>query len=392
MVCWSSLDGKGSVVKFRRIAIVLSASFAVVCLSVAPAAAQVEPQELVDQVSFDEYQYCLAEMLYTHDGDNRGYGAQHDMARDNIRDAFLSFGLWTYLHPFTYQGNTYYNVVGVRKGLVTPGEQYIVGAHFDSANTPGADDNGSGTAGVIELARIFTQYDFEDTLIFIAFDREEQGLVGSSAYANQFRNDNIRGMISMDMIAYNTGMGTCDVYGRTASDPWKNALASAVNRYSNLTAVVGGQLNGSDHAPFESIGKQAALIIEDWGNPCYHRACDSVDTPDYIDYEYAVEITRGTAGLLAESGGLLGLDTRCEALTKFKSRCKQGGNLIIKAVFANDAYDGRTVIVDLDDGELMELAIKRNKAKAKLCCYEGGHTIALIDPQRCAKEKSVNCG
>jgi hypothetical protein len=269
------------------------------------AAAQTTEQ-IVDQIDTANYQHYLDDLLYTHPGDDRGFGPEHDLARDNIFDTFSSFGLQVSLDPFLYQQGTYYNVVAIKPGLGFPERHYIIGAHFDSVGNPGADDNGSGTAGVMEIARVLSQYSFQQTIIFIAFDREEQGLYGSDAYAEEHALDDIRGMVSMDMIAYNTGAGTLDLYGRSASNGIKNALAQAVTDYSGgLDAIIQGSLDGSDHAPFEWQGFQACLIIEDWGNPWYHHENDHVEMPNYIDYDYATQITRSVCGWLVDQAGLL---------------------------------------------------------------------------------------
>ena len=128
--------------------------------------------QIVDQVSQSSYTHYLDDLLYTHDGDNRGVlGAEHDPARTNIFNQFDSFGLNPYLDPFQYNSSTYYNVVATRPGTTRPEDIYILGAHFDSVNNPGADDNGSGTAGILGAARVLSQYEFEATVVFIAFDR-----------------------------------------------------------------------------------------------------------------------------------------------------------------------------------------------------------------------------
>lgn len=112
--------------------------------------------DVVSQVSQTTYQHYLDDLLYTHTGNDRGYGAQHDLARSNIYDQFPSFGLQTTLDPFTYAGNTYYNVIGVLPGTSSRSDQiYFVGAHYDSVGNPGADDNASGVAGVWQPHRFF---------------------------------------------------------------------------------------------------------------------------------------------------------------------------------------------------------------------------------------------
>ena len=140
-------------------------------------------------------------------------------------------------------------------------------------------------------------------MVFIAFDREEQGLRGSRAYAQAHTNDNIMGMISMDMIAYNgSGLNQARVYGRDMSSVLKQDLIDAISVYGNgLSAMDSGSTGASDHAPFQDEGFQACLLIEYdvWDNPHYHKATDSVDTADYIDYVFATNMVRGAVGYLA---------------------------------------------------------------------------------------------
>jgi len=295
---------------FRRTFLV-SVVFGVAVIAAASAAAGTI-QNIVDQVSQASYTDYLDNSLYTHNGDNRGFGAEHDLARSNIYNAFDSFGLTTDLDPFTYGETTYYNVVGVHEGTVHSEQKYIVGAHYDSVNNPGADDNASGVAGVLEAARVLSQYSFEATLIFMAFDREEQGLVGSRAYAAAHSGDDIRGMISLDMIAYNPvgpNEDMAQIYyddDILPPDPIPQItsdLADAIAQYSGglSTEIARLHYDGSDHASFADEGFESALLIEYsvWSNPYYHKSTDSVDTASYIDYEYATQMTRGTVGYLA---------------------------------------------------------------------------------------------
>jgi hypothetical protein len=267
---------------------------------------------LAASVSQPNYTHLLQDLLYTHTGDNRGIGgAQHDLARNNIEAYFASLGLTTSLEPFIYSGATYYNVVATKLGATRPNDVYLVGAHYDSVNNPGADDNASGTAGVMEIARVLASCQFDATLRFVAFDREEQGLKGSYAYISAHTGENVLGMISLDMIAYNpagTNQNKVALYDRYAGGSIKSNLASAVTTYATgLTAVDRGQAWGSDHSPFEEAGYDAAMMIEyDYGsNSNYHKATDAVETANYLDYTFATEITRAATGYLASAAGLL---------------------------------------------------------------------------------------
>ena len=287
--------------------IVLSYLILLLLGNAATAAASIP--DVVSAVSQTTYTNYLDNMLYTHLGDNRGVsGTEHDLARDNIYSEFSNFGLTASYNPFQYGVYSGNNVIGIHQGKVRPQDIYIIGAHYDSVSNPGADDNASGTAGVLEAARVLSGYDFEATLIFIAFDREEQGLCGSTVYAQQYAGDNILGMLSLDMIAYNNGSNMARIYGYDSSDPFKNGLADAVSAYGNgITASIFGALNASDHAPFESQGFQAALLIEYgvWSNPYYHSANDAVDMLNYIDYAYATNMVCSTVGFFATNAILI---------------------------------------------------------------------------------------
>lgn len=265
------------------------------------------------QVELESYRDYLDNQLFTHDGDDRSlYGPEHDPAQANIAAIMTGFGLTVTLEPFDYGGNTYYNVVGTKLGTVDETVEYVVGAHYDSVNysdpwlgAPGADDNASGVALVLEAARVITQYESDYTIRFVAFDREEQGLLGAWAFALDHIGDNIQGVVVADMVAYNLGADAVDIeVTRSESAPIQNALADAVSMYGeglNRGVQFGGS---SDHAPFEQVGFQACLIIERWGNPCWHYGCDSVDSPDYIDYEFAVKSVRSVTGFLVDQAGV----------------------------------------------------------------------------------------
>jgi hypothetical protein len=267
-----------------------------------------------DQVTDASYRYFLGDanftqgILYTHDGDDRGVGGpQHDLCRDAIADHFETYGLTVTFEPVSYGGNTYYNVVGTKLGITHPDQEYIIGAHYDSVDNPGADDNASGVSLVLECARIISQYPSEYTIRFIAFTREEQGLYGSYAYADDHALDDILGMISADMVAYDTGSNRARIYRRDSS-PMADALGAAVEEYGQgLSWVDAGWISASDHAPFDQAGFDACLLIEYdvWSNPHYHQPEDSVDTPGYINYAFAVRMTRSMVGMLVDVAGVL---------------------------------------------------------------------------------------
>jgi hypothetical protein len=260
--------------------------------------------DIANQVSVSSYQNYLDNFLYTHTGDNRGLtGSQHDLAQANIASLFTSFGLSVTLSPFQYNAKTYYNVVATKLGTVRPNDIYIIGAHYDSVSNPGADDNASGVAGVLEAARVLADEQLEATVTFIAFDREEQGLVGSGAYAAAHTADNILGMVSLDMIAYHPAASPDNARVRwTYSVPAiTQDLSDALLTYSGISSTISSIPAYSDHAPFAYYGKNACLLTEYDSNPYYHSLTDSVDRSNYINYTYGAAMTRGVVGYLAEN-------------------------------------------------------------------------------------------
>jgi Zn-dependent M28 family amino/carboxypeptidase len=288
--------------------------------------------DIVNQVDKNQFRSYMDTQLYTHDGDNRraGTGAQHDPARNNIAAFFTGLGLTTTVDHFTYGSYTGDNVVAELTGVGHPENVYVFASHYDSVNCPGADDNASGTAGIMEAARVLSQYQFDATIRFIAFDREEQGLIGSNAYVDAHSSDNFLGVISLDMIAYNAGGNNqAYLYSHTGSDAWKNTLAGAFALYGNgITASQYGALDGSDHAPFEQHGFDGVLLIENHTtNPNYHTTGDSFDTPGYLDFDYAANMTRAAVGCIAtaaapvpEPATMIGLAAGIAALVARRRR------------------------------------------------------------------------
>ncbi len=263
-----------------------------------------------DEVSQASYYDFMNNSLYTHTGNNRGRTGAHLIpCRDNIRSILQSYGLTVTLEAFTYSGTTYHNVVATKVGTRYATREYIIGGHYDSASNPGADDDASGVAAVLEAARIISQYPSDCTIRFIGFSMEETGLDGSDAYVAAHAADDIWGMVSADMVAYDTGTGelTASIFGRTASNPIKSALAAAVTEYGNgLIPIVGGDMPYSDHAPFEADGLQACLLIEgeEASNPFYHKSTDNFEQVGNLNFPYAVKMTRALVGWLVDTAGV----------------------------------------------------------------------------------------
>lgn len=236
-------------------------------------------------------------------------------AVDYLDDAFSSTGLPVYRDPFTYAGDTYHNVVATLAGTTHPEEVYIVGAHLDSysnqptTNAPGADDNASGVAAMLEMAKVLSRYRFESTIKFIGFNVEEQGLIGSKAYADEAIADKekVLGMLNFDMIAYPGSSSPKSVY-LAGDSALVDALGANAAAYTTLTTVKNySNVYGSDHYYFHSslfAGSSSAFAIESLplNNPNYHK---TTDTWAYLDFAYASDITRMGVATIAGLAGVI---------------------------------------------------------------------------------------
>lgn len=191
------------------------------------------------------------------------------------------------------------NIIACRIGAVHPNRQIVVGAHYDSeVGSPGADDNASGTASVLELARVFRQMETEMTFVFAAFDAEELGLVGSHRYAAAAaaRGDSIIVMHNMDMIGHYTN----DQYAALYFGP-QAAYAALWSRMAytlddlHISAPLFGMSGGSDHYEFVQYGYDVVYAQEYDFSDRYHTPNDSTT---YLNFEYMTRMIKTSLATL----------------------------------------------------------------------------------------------
>jgi len=235
-----------------------------------------------------------------------------ESAGEALFSSFTALGLDdVHFEPFTFSGSyTSRNVVAEKTGETYPNEVYIICSHYDSTSpsrltlAPGADDNASGTAAVLEAAGVLAPYSFDFTVRFISFSAEEWGLWGSRAYAAAARaaGDRILGVINLDMIAYADAMPEDLQIIVNQDSTWLADLFLAAGSHYGVvggTKTVDASFVYSDHAPFWDNGYPALLAIEDepLTNPYYHR---TTDTLDKLNLDFFTSATRTSIGLLAE--------------------------------------------------------------------------------------------
>ena len=233
-------------------------------------------------------------------------------ARDYIAAEFERIGLDVSVETVTAAGSTAWNVVGEIGGDLEGDDIYIVCGHYDSTSerpqslAPGAEDNGSGAAGVLELARVFAQRPPAARVRFIAFSGEEVGLVGSRRYVEALERsgeaERVKGVINMDMIGYSSD-DDLDVLLETSQVgvPIADALAEAAAPTS-LRVVRSLNPFGSDHVPFLQNGIPCVLTIEnDWDEyDAYHTSRDTIDN---VRRDMGGEILKMNAGAIEALAG-----------------------------------------------------------------------------------------
>ena len=207
------------------------------------------------------------------------------------------------------------NVIGIKTGTTYPENHYIICAHYDSmpdsSLSPGADDNASGTAAVLEAARILQNYSTKYSVIFALWDEEEQGLLGATHYAESAQNnyDNIEGVINMDMIAWDSnddGRFYINVRDIGNSTYMSDQMVEIHDNYSiGLSPQVLIPGSGSDNLAFWWYGFAAIGIEEMYGedwNDHYHLTSDTLDKFN-LNYFYKIsKLVISTTASLAEVG------------------------------------------------------------------------------------------
>lgn len=266
---------------------------------------------LIRQDSVESYVHHLQAFDGRVAGSLSGYAA-----RDWILSQFQSFGYpMAFLDDFAAEVDedtkTCYNVVAAKLGSRYPDVQIVVGAHYDGVpGSPAADDNSTGTAAVLEIARALRDVETEVTFVFIAFDAEETGLDGSRHYAVEAdaRNDPILLMVNLDMLGFlpNSDSAVVSDGGtRRFAQLWSDLAQPLVG----ITGVVEDVYATSDHWPFFERGFSVLDLIEYEFSDVIHTPRDSTT---YINFDYATRMIQATlatvytAGTIDDSGDLDG--------------------------------------------------------------------------------------
>ncbi len=251
-----------------------------------------------------------------------------ERAAEYIESQLLSFGYTVERQTYEISGRASVNLIAERRGIRRPDDVFIVGAHYDSCYNPGADDNASGVAGLIELARAFSALPVDRTVRFVAFTNEEPpyfqtAFMGSRVYTRALKEagEKIQGAVILEMIGYydpkpfsqrypplfglvypNRGdfIGVVSNFRsakllRSVRDAFKRSSAFPIESVVALESVPG--IGWSDHWSFWQENYSAVMVTDTafFRNPNYHVDGDTWDTLDYMRMACVVE---GLSGAL----------------------------------------------------------------------------------------------
>jgi aminopeptidase YwaD len=267
-------------------------------------------------------QYRLEAHLQQVVGDRDPYlaSAKHFFVQQYIQQEFARWGEVT-AHAFEAQGQTHTNWILDLPGQYSHRPLILVGAHYDSVpGSPGADDNATGVAVLLELARAWAQRPGLSPLRLVAFDLEEMGFVGSRHYATTLhqQGEPLGLMISLEMLGYCCHQPHSQTYpaglerlyphqgnyiaqiGPWQSIPtmvrlWRGFRAAGV-RSQWLPVIQQGRAvpatRRSDHVSFWDLGYPAISLTDTahLRNPHYHRPTDTLET---LDLEFLTQVCQG---------------------------------------------------------------------------------------------------
>ena len=229
------------------------------------------------------------------------------LAAEYIYNAFQQMGLDVKYHEWDYDGFQSKNIVATLHGTdMNSTAEYILCGHYDTVPvSPGSDDDGSGTAAVLAIANILSQYHFNHTIRFIAFSGEEVGTYGSFTYARDasHRGDNIVAVLNMDMIGYaNTTEGGRilrffpPTRSRWIAD-YATTISEKYNKIIDMKIDTLPSYRGDDSQAFVDYGFDGVWIAHQDGYPWGHS---SNDTENHLNWSYYVKATKLMLAITAE--------------------------------------------------------------------------------------------
>jgi len=259
-------------------------------------------QEKVDQLSYDSLYIKLQQF------ESLGIKEIGTQNLEDTRDWIINFyQLNGYsnikIDSFNIGQNQVSNIIVTKPGTVYPDTYLIVDGHYDTYNGPGVNDNGTGTAILLETAKILKNIETEYSIKFIHFTAEEVGLVGSTHYVENVvipEEMDIRLVFNIDEVGGVAGETnntvTCErdewtpIGNNAASAAFTDTLANLTALYSSLSTTISFAY-GSDYVPFMNNNYVVTGLYETNESPYPHSIYDSLSN---LDPDYVFEITKAS--------------------------------------------------------------------------------------------------
>lgn len=256
---------------------------------------------------------CSYDTILTNLQEFENYGTKElgtpaiNNTKDWIIDKYTSYGYTNIVEdPFYHYGQIAQNIIINKTGFLYPNKYLIIDGHYDTRDGPGANDNGSGTVSILEIARLLKDVDTEYSIKFIHFSAEEVGLIGSQHYVNHtvissnmdiklvFNIDGVGGVVGMvnDIVVCERDERGPPISNNEASAIMTNELATCVSLYSTLTTEI-SYAYASDYIPFEHNNEIITGLYEKNISPYYHSAQDVISK---LDVNYLYEVTKAAIG------------------------------------------------------------------------------------------------
>lgn len=252
-------------------------------------------------------------------------------AADYIEATFVQLGYRPKDESYESRGKPLRNLIAEKRGNAIPEDIILVGAHYDSViGSPGANDNGSGVAAMLELARLLADHPLPRTVRFVAFVNEEPPFfytpeMGSlvHARASRDRGDRIQAMLSLETIGHYSDQpgsqrypfplsllypNTADFIGFVGNLGSRKLVRTALQSFRRHAAfpsegaAVPGWITGvswSDHWSFWQVG-YPAIMVTDTALFRYAHYHSAGDTPEKIDYARTARVVAGLAGVITD--------------------------------------------------------------------------------------------
>ncbi len=297
-----------------------------------------------------------------------------------------------------------YNVVGRRQGTWVQDTSVHLGAHYDAVSfkegfdnfvniAPGADDNASGVAALLEIARVFVSNEIEPikTLVINFYAAEEQGLIGSNHTINNIAfptwSENIVAMINLDMVGYteadsNHFIG--DIISYYNSQDLTDMAIEYANLYTTLTPFETTENNNaSDSYSYYSYGVRSVFLCEHDFTPHYHTERDVFST---LNFDYMLQQTRLATALTYECSvnndyGTVSFEdspnSKQQELTIYGQPCK--GEIRFSLTNSNGNY--MASLYDLEGRKVCQMLVSdhQNLSKMEIMGLKSGIYVLKLE-------------